>query len=311
MTTPLNMNFGTTPARNAGTAALALLACLLAAPAQAGTRPVDEHVAADAAGTVEITDVAGTVDLQGWDKPEVSVTGTIGDHVDRIEVTGGGSHVSVKVIEKKGNGSWNDEGTRLVVKVPARSALDVNLVSADLKLGGISGPAHLQTVSGEITGETAGDVSASTVSGDVKLVARSAHDGRFKTVSGELTVEGPSGDLEVGSVSGDAHVKLGSLTRLHAETVSGDLHVKATLAPNGQVDASSVSGDVQLEFAGVPDADFDVSAFSGDVTSCFGPKPQHQEFGPGTHLNFRNGKGGGRVHVNTQSGDVSICTAKP
>ncbi len=291
--------------------ALTLIACLLAAPALAGTRPVDEHVAADAAGTVEITDVAGSIDLQGWDKPEVSVTGTIGDHVDRVEVTGGGAHVSVKVIEKKGHGSWSDEGTRLVVKVPARSALDVNLVSADLKLAGTSGSAHLQTVSGEITGETAGDVSASTVSGDMKLVARSAHGGRFKSVSGDVTVDGPSGDLEVGSVSGDAHVTLGSLTRLHAETVSGDLHVKASLAPNGQVDASSVSGDVQIEFATAPDADFDLAAFSGELSSCFGPKPERQEYGPGKHLDFRNGKGGGRVHVNTQSGDITICTARP
>jgi len=290
--------------------ALALLACLLAAPALAETRAVDQHVAADPAGTVEITDVSGSIDLQGWDTPEVSVSGTIGNHVDRVEVTGSGSHVTVKVVEKKGFGSWNDEGTRLVVKVPTRSALDVNLVSADLKLGGVSGPAHLQTVSGDITGETAGDVSASTVSGDVKLLARGAHDGHFKSVSGDLTVEGPSGDLEVGSVSGDAHVTLGTLTRLHAETVSGDLHVKATLAPNGQVDASSVSGDVQLEFAGAPDADFDLSAFSGDVSSCFGPKPEHQKYGPGTHLNFRNGKGGGRVHVNTQSGDISICAPR-
>ena len=288
----------------------ALLACLLATPAFAATRPVDQHVVADPAGTVEITNVEGTVDLQGWDKPEVSVTGTISDHVDRVEVTGSGTHVTVKVIEKKGI-TWNVEvGTRLTVRVPARSAVDVNLVSSDLKLAGISGSANLQTVSGDITGETGGDVSATTVSGDVRLVARSAHDGHFKTVSGDLQLDGPSGDLDVGSVSGDAHVTLGSLARLHAETVSGDLHVKGTLAANGQVDASSVSGDVQLEFTTAPDADFDLSAFSGDVTSCFGPKAQHQEYGPGTHLNFRNGKGGGRVRVSTQSGDISVC-AKP
>ena len=288
-----------------------LVASLLASPAMAATRPVDQQAPADPTGTVEITDVAGTIEVQGWDKPEVSVTGTIGEHVDRVEVTGGGSHVTVKVVQKKLGGWGDDSGTRLVVRVPARSALDVNLVSADLKLGGVSGSAHLQTVSGEIQGETAGDVSASTVSGEVKLVARGAHDGRFKSVSGDLTIEGPSGDLEIGSVSGDTRVPLGSLTRLHAETVSGDLHVRATLAPNGQVDASSVSGEVQLEFAGLPDADFDLQAFSGDVSNCFGPKPQHQEYGPGTHLNFRNGKGGGRVHVSTQSGDISVCTTKP
>ncbi len=94
------------------------------------------------------------------------------------------------------------------------------------------------------------------------------------------------------------------------ESVSGDLRIKGALATNGEVEASSVSGDVQLEFAGVPDADFDLQAFSGDLHSCLGnAQPVREKYGPGSKLNFRSGKGGGRVRVDTKSGDISVCTA--
>jgi DUF4097 and DUF4098 domain-containing protein YvlB len=291
---------------------MVLLAAGFAPAALAASRPVDQHVAAGAAGTVEIVNVAGNVDLQGWDKTEVAVTGTVGDGVERVDLTASGTHVTLRVVEKKGLSGWGHDGeAKLVVHVPAQSALDVSLVSADLKLTGLQGDGHLQTVSGDITGESGGaSLQLSTVSGDVHLTARNARDLRLKTVSGDLMLEGASGEVAFTTVSGDGLLTLGALSRLRLESVSGDMHVKAGLAANGQIEASSVSGDVQFEFAGAPDADFALEAFSGDIRSCFASgQPVKEKYGPSTRLNFRNGKGGGRVHVDTKSGDISVCTA--
>jgi DUF4097 and DUF4098 domain-containing protein YvlB len=290
----------------------ALLAAALAPVALAATRPVDQKVAAGATGTVEIVNVAGNVDLQGWDRPEVAVSGTLGDGVERVDLTASGTHVTLRVVEKKGLFGWGNDGeAKLVVHVPARSTLDVSLVSADLKLTGVQGDGHLQTVSGDINGEAGGaSLQVSTVSGDVQLTARNSRDLRLKTVSGDLTLEGPGGEVAFTTVSGDGRMTLGTLSRLRLESVSGDMHVKAGLAANGQLEASSVSGDVQVEFAGQPDADFELQAFSGDIRSCFaGGQPVKEKYGPETRLNFRNGKGGGSVHVDTKSGDISVCTA--
>jgi DUF4097 and DUF4098 domain-containing protein YvlB len=289
-----------------------LLAVAITPAAQAAARPIDQKVAAGATGTVEIVNVAGKVDLQGWDRPEVAVTGTVGDDVDRVDVTASGTHVTVRVVEKKLSMGWGkDSGATLVVHVPAKSTLDVSLVSADLKLTGLQGDGHIQTVSGDVSGEAGGNsLELATVSGDVQLTARNARELRLKTVSGDLMLTGPGGEVAYTTVSGDGHLELGSVTRLRLESVSGDMHVKSALAANGQVEASSVSGDVQIEFTGVPDADFELAAFSGDLSSCLATaQPVKEKYGPGSKLNFRSGKGGGRVHVDTKSGDVSICTA--
>jgi DUF4097 and DUF4098 domain-containing protein YvlB len=290
----------------------ALLAAAITPAAQAASRPVDQKVAAGATGTVEIINVAGNVDLQGWDRPEVAVTGTVGDDVDRIELTASGTHVTMRVVEKKLSMGWGkDAGARLVVHVPAKSMLDVSLVSADLQLSGLQGDGHIQSVSGDIRGEAGGNsLELTTVSGDVQLTARNAHELRMKTVSGDLMLTGPGGEVAFTTVSGDGHLELGAVSRLRLESVSGDMLIKGALAANGQVEASSVSGDVQLEFAGVPDADFELTAFSGDLRSCLAnAQPVKEKYGPESKLNFRSGKGGGRVRVDTKSGDVSVCTA--
>src|ERR1700676_3357385 len=65
---------------------------------------VHEQLTVDPQGGIEIVDVAGSVALSGWDRPEIEVTGTVGDQVDRVEVTTSGSRSAVRVISRSGSG---------------------------------------------------------------------------------------------------------------------------------------------------------------------------------------------------------------
>ena len=56
----------------------------------AGGGPVNRTVPADAAGEVEISNVSGTIDVRGWDRSEVQVTGELGDDVERLDVESSG-----------------------------------------------------------------------------------------------------------------------------------------------------------------------------------------------------------------------------
>jgi DUF4097 and DUF4098 domain-containing protein YvlB len=288
----------------------AVLLCATALPALAATRSVDEHQSADPAGTVEIVNVSGAVEVVGWDQAVVAVSGTIGERVERVEVTGSGARVTVRVVLPKGNFHHDEGDAHLRVQVPRMSALEVSLVSADLRVGGVSGDQHLQTVSGDISGEAGGNLQVNTVSGDVHLEAHDARSTRIKTVSGDTTLTGGAGEINVESVSGDAHLMLGEMRQAHFETVSGDLNIVGALDTSGQLEATTVSGDVNVNFSAAPDADIDVQSFSGDISNCFGPKAVEQQYGPGSRLSFRSGKGGGHVHIDTKSGDVGLCTRK-
>ena len=296
--------------RAARRALLTALLCVASLPALTATRPVNEHKAIDANGTVEIINVSGAVEVTPWDTAEVAVSGTIGARVERVEVAGEGAHVTVRVVLPSGSMSQDEGDARLKIQVPRHCALEVSLVSADLRVTGIEGDVKLETVSGDINGDTGGSLQVSTVSGDVELDARNAKSTRIKTISGDTTFSGGSGEVNIESVSGDANLKLGALKHSHFESVSGDLRIAGTLEAGGQLDASSVSGDVHLSFSGQPDADIDLQTLSGDISNCFGPKPIEKQYGPGSRLNFRSGRGGGKVHADTKSGDLSLCAGK-
>jgi len=297
-------------ARSMRLALLAALALLpgIATPAAAPTRPVAAQQAADPTGTVEIINVAGSVEVSGWNQPLVEVSGTMGDKVERVEVTGGGNHTTVRVVLPSGSSWTGDSSAHLKIKVPHGSSLEVSLVSADLSVSGVDGNQKLQTVSGDISGSSGGNLQVNTVSGDIRMTTHDDHALQIKTISGDMIVSGADGDVQIKTVSGDAELTLGSLTSARIESVSGDVRVSSTLAPTGQFEVSSISGDLSVKFAAQPDADIDVQSFSGSISNCFGPKPTEEHYGPGSRLNFRSGKGGGKVHLDTKSGDVSVCT---
>jgi hypothetical protein len=302
-----------TPATSIGPARgplLAALLCLMALPALAAARSFSDHKPADPRGTVEIINVSGSIEVTTWDQAEVAVSGTIGERVERVDVTSAGSRVTVRVVLPSGSMHHHEGDANLKIQVPRHSALEASLVSADLHVTGVDGDENLQSVSGDISGEAGGSLQVSTVSGNVQLAAPNARSTRVKTISGDARLEGSAGEVSFESVSGDANLKLGALQHSHFETVSGDLNIAGALENGGQLDASSVSGDVHLKFAAVPEADVDLQTLSGAIDNCFGPKPVEQQYGPGSRLSFRSGQGGGHVHVDTKSGNIGLCTGK-
>jgi DUF4097 and DUF4098 domain-containing protein YvlB len=170
------------------------------------------------------------------------------------------------------------------------------------------GDVKLQSVSGEVEGDVGGDVRAGSVSGNIHLSARKARSIAIKTVSGNISVLGGSGETDVSSVSGTIQVEEGTQTRAHFKSVSGDVDATLGLSSDSQLDGESVSGDLKLMIATIPAADFDVQTLSGDIENCFGPKPVQHRMGPGSRLAFKMGEGNARVQISTKSGNVSLCS---
>jgi DUF4097 and DUF4098 domain-containing protein YvlB len=284
---------------------------LLFSPWSLAATSVDEHRPASAQGAVEIDNVAGSIDVQGWDKPEVAVSGTIGKDVERVDVTGDGNRTSVRVVLPNGRHWGNNDGeAHLVIHVPTNSSVSASLVSSDLKISAVRGALELRTVSGNITGDGGGDVRVNAVSGDVRLIANAAKRIEAKVISGTITLTGGNADIEATTVSGDMHITLGTVNRARFKTVSGSLEASLAAAGDAQIEGESISGDIKLRFASEPSADYDIQTLSGDIENCFGPKPTEPRHGPGRRLTFKTGDTNGRVRLTTNSGTVNFCTKK-
>jgi DUF4097 and DUF4098 domain-containing protein YvlB len=90
--------------------------------------------------------------------------------------------------------------------------------------------------------------------------------------------------------------------------VSGDIAVTTDLTADARVDMESISGEIGLIVKPPVNAEFEIESFSGDIESCFGGKARAtSKYGPGSELRMTQGNGGARVHLQTLSGDISVC----
>ncbi len=300
------------------TLAIVLLAASAVTSAADASRAVNERRAADPRGTVEIANTAGRVSVTGWDRPEVEVTGTLGERVERLEFTSSGGRTVVRVVLLKGSHRSGSGDAVLDIKVPGGSSrLSASTVSADLIVRGVLGEQQLATVSGNVDADLGREASARSISGDLRLGSRSGTTRlEVSSVSGTIRVEGQvGGRVEASTVSGDASFMLGSVSEAGFETVSGDLTVALALTPDGRLEAESVSGDVRFEFLGaLPPARYELQSFSGDIELCTAARASIADEGglrldaASRKLEFRNAAGTARVEVETMSGDVRLCT---
>jgi DUF4097 and DUF4098 domain-containing protein YvlB len=288
-------------------AAAALMLVLGGSHAVAADTAVDRTVKADPGGTVVVENVAGDVQVQGWDRPEVNVTGRLQSGVERLDVTADGPRTNVRVVVPKG-ASRNVEAF-LVIKVPATSALDVSTVSADIKVADISGAERLRSVSGDMRVPVTGAATEiKTVSGDLMLQGNGAPaDLHVSTVSGDVVLAHSAGALDLTTVSGDVSAELRPLASIRARSTSGDLRLRGQLTRDARVDMETVSGDVHIDTPAEAGFATEIGTFSGDIHNCFGAKAEEPEHGPGARLNIVRGAGGAKVRVKTLSGDVALC----
>ncbi|WP_116808843.1 DUF4097 family beta strand repeat-containing protein [Steroidobacter cummioxidans] len=284
----------------------ALAMAMLTAAAHAGAEEISKTLPADARGEVEIVNVAGVVEVTGWDRAEVQVDADLGRSVERLDFRSEGSRTYIKVVLPRGGGSGASE---LRVKVPRDSGLTINTVSADQSIKAVRGSQRLQAVSGGIETEFGpGDLELKTVSGDI--IARGDGKGlvRATTVSGDMQIAKGGPEIDLNTVSGDMIVTLDQLDRGRIKTTNGDLNLTAALGNDARVEAEAINGDLHFTLRGEVNAEFDIETFNGDIDNCFGPKPTRtRQFGPGNELRFTQGKGDGRIRIKTLNGGVMVC----
>jgi hypothetical protein len=293
-------------------AGLLCLASLLASamPAFAAT-PINETRPLAADGRVSIDNVKGRIVVRGWDRPEVRITGSLGDGVEELEIDGTASALTILVRYPQGGwfGSGNGgEPSTLEVNVPVGATVAIDAVSADVDVSGVRGARlEIDSVSGDtlVREVQPREARMDNVSGDIDAQIDS-RDVALETVSGDITLGGRlGGKVATESVSGDLRVSAGTVERLTFATVSGDATMSAALAPGASVRGESVSGNLTLRVPAATSAKLRIESFSGSITSPVG-RVITEEYGPGSHLDATLGGGDGEISLEAFSGNARI-----
>ncbi len=283
-------------------AAALLLAPLASAFAQTA---VNRSLPLSSGGRVELSNVAGSVTVRGWDRNEVQLTGSLGDG-QRLEVESSANRVALKVVYP--HNSTSNRGAVLELRVPRAAQLQASTVSAAVDVGEVDlRRLQVNTVSGNLTANgRAGEADLTTVSGQIRSQLRTSRLDTT-TVSGSINAAGGSGgEVSANTVSGGITLDLASVQRLNAESVSGSLGVRsAGLQPGGRVNLETVSGSVSLSLPASTSAQLKVSSFSGSIRSDVG-QVQTPRYGPGKNLDARIGGGDGDISIQSHSGSVRV-----
>ncbi len=292
----------------------------------ADQKSVDETKKASSDGRVQITVERGDLEVRGWDKKEIRVTGELDEKTKEFifDVDGDDAVIAVKIPgSHRGWGGKN--ATDLLVYVPENSEVDIGSVSTDIDLENLMGGIELGTVSGDVSAvKLAGRISLTSVSGEVdlrkaegRIVAKSVSgnvdarnikgEHRINSVSGELLIQDSEGEFELGTVSGDIELTDVTFTQMDGGTVSGDIDIEITMLPRGAVEFETVSGSIRIEFLEDADARFDLETASGSIVNRITKdRPKKSKYIRDETLRFEAKHGSGEVTLSTRSGDIVV-----
>jgi DUF4097 and DUF4098 domain-containing protein YvlB len=283
--------------------ALCLAAAVTPAPAWSQQK-VDLKKSATADGRVSIDNGAGTLRVVGWNREEITVTGTLGRRAEGIDFSGSPQRTTISV---ETHGNPHGVKSDLEVHVPAGSRLEIDGFATEITVLDVTGVVQADSVNGSISiSGRPREVKAETVNGSI-TVDGTASRVHAESVNGPVTVKGASGEVEASTVNGILVVTGGLFERARLETVSGSVRFEGELGPKGVLEAECVSGGVDLAFPARQGMELNVTSFSGDIRSEFGGEVRKvNKWTSEKELRFTVGSGGSDVTVSTLSGSVTI-----
>jgi len=308
-------------------AVLAITTSLLLSNQVLAKIDIAESLPSDNVTNISINNHSGLINVVGWDKDKISVTGTLDDDAEKLVFEQKGAQVLIKV-EYPRMDNWSADGSKITVFMPKTIRMKSSSVSSDIHVSNLQGGVEVKTVSGDILAKNltqsvelnsiSGNINSDSLSGKVSLSAISGdiHD---KNSSGRLEVRAVSGGVFINSqakevffnnVSGSSEIHLAKVVELRIRTVSGDLTAQLNLNEKALLKASTVSGDLDFTFQKGIDADFSLkSSVGGDIDNNITQvKTEHDEYGPGAKLNFQTVNGSALVRVSTVSGNVEVSS---
>lgn len=278
---------------------------LAAAMAVSADTAIDETRPAGANDRIEISNVNGSVDVQGWDRNEVRVTGRLGRNVEKFEFGRDDDETLVRVVVPKGG--WMGGPSSIVVHAPATNAVRVESVSGSIEVRDMRADLELSSTSGSVRATNCeGDIQAESVSGSVHL------DGNFGEVeaqskSGSVKVRTVRDEVRASSLSGSVEVEAVSPRRVECESLSGSVAYIGGLAPDAKLEASTHSGSVKLLLPADVSARVRAETFSGGINNDInGVEEDRAERGPGATLITKFGDGSANIDASAFSGSVSF-----
>ncbi|SNT29282.1 Putative adhesin [Ekhidna lutea] len=216
-------------------------------------------------------------------KGEIRGNGGEGDYSFDTDIVG---KTLVIRVERKNKGSWKNyriDKSRIDITIVDGVKLDIdnssgdvhvaNLRASESKIEATSGDIKLRSIVANLDVETSsGDIDIDGLTGDSEIESTSGDQeiynskGNIETraSSGDITISGFNGKIEVQATSGDVEIRKG-VGALKVRTSSGEID-GYDIEVNDNCYFDATSGNIEIDFVNdLNDLSFDLTATSGDL----------------------------------------------
>lgn len=289
---------------------------------------IDETLSVSSTGKVIIENQRGDVQIKGWNKSEVKVTGELDDKALDYEFKSSGNRTIFKVKMPRMMSHWNSgSGSNLVIHVPVNSDLNFDGVNVNVDVSKVEGGSDIETVNGNISAhKLTGKINLATVNGGIRskdlggkihyeTVNGSIHDVdsqgrlRFDAVNGDIETKTKAEDIRIENVNGEIELHADSIQRLDISTVNGELDLSIpSFSNDARVQIETVSGNVQLNISKSASAKFEIESHAGGKirNSLTNDKVNKPKYGPSSSLEFEISGGKADIEIDTISGRINL-----
>ncbi|MBA3530253.1 MAG: DUF4097 family beta strand repeat protein, partial [Propionibacteriaceae bacterium] len=187
---------------------------------------------------------------------EGSINSADSSLLDAIQVRQDRDHLRIQ-LPKVLSGSAN---AHLRLGVPSGLSYNIASGSAEVTMSAEIARSRVVSGSGDISLGSATDLTSTTGSGDISILAVKGEAARVSTGSGDIRIDEAHCPVSAKSGSGEVLVKALHHSELRASSGSGDISVPST---SGSVDLRSASGSLTVGIADDLPAWLDLDSVSG------------------------------------------------
>ena len=225
-------------------------------------------------GRVTLETFNGSVEVLGWDRDTVDITGTkyaSREEVMRdIKIDAVSDPAALRVRAIKPFDHNCNCGARMIVKVPRKVLLDlVQTSNGSVRLESVTGNARLKTSNGSIrVWSVEGDIEATTSNSSIEL-AQSKGAASLRTSNGRIKADNVRGsfDAHTSNSSIDAQVaELESGRALTLDTSNGSINLVMDSFKGNDIRAHTSNSSINLRLPESTQAEVRASTSNGNIT---------------------------------------------
>ncbi len=274
------------------------------AAAQAERRPsrppaTDQTVPVQKGQRLQVQNFAGEVLVKAWNKDELRV---VADHDSRAKVNVRTEGVEINVSASRSGAPGSVDYT---ISVPAWLPVRVNGTYNFVSIEGTQSDVSVETTRGDVTLKGgSGVVSLKSIEGEI-IVEDARGKLKLDTVNEGISIRGATGDITATTINGDIRMLGMKAASLEATTVNGDIIYEGAVA-DGFYRCSTHNGDITLALPENASASVSVRTYQGDMASSFPLAGDATEGSRGRRRRFTLGNGAAQIEMESFGGDVRI-----